>query len=78
VVEETAVDDPFVEEVAVSAALAVDDLEANTVWPANSVTPRVASRDPPANQKVAARALRIPRRRRAPIGRSEGGGMTNR
>jgi hypothetical protein len=44
----------------------VDELEAKTVWPASSVRPSVASTDPLVNQTVTARALRIPRRRRAP------------
>ncbi len=50
--------------------VAVDDVDAMTVWPASSVRPSVASSDPLVNQKVTARALRIPRRRRAPA-RSE-------
>jgi hypothetical protein len=41
-------------------------LEASTVCPANSVRPRVARSDPPANQRVTARALRTPRRRARP------------
>ncbi len=44
----------------------VDEVDAKTVWPASSVRPIVASNDPLVNQKVTARALRIPRRRRAP------------
>jgi hypothetical protein len=48
----------------------VDEVEAKTVWPASSVRPSVASSDPLVNQKVTARALRIPRRRRT-LERSE-------
>jgi hypothetical protein len=80
VVEETVVEAPVrpataLEEVVLAAA--PDALDARTVWPATSLSPRVASRDPPANHRVTARALRIPRRRRAPIERS-GGDMTSR
>ena len=56
--DEVDVDDVEVDE--------VDEVEAKTVWPASSVRPSVASSDPLVNQKVTARALRIPRRRRAP------------
>ncbi len=70
------VEPDVVDEDAGLALTVVDEVEAKTVWPASSVRPRVASSDPPVNQKVTARALRIPRRRRAPE-RSEGD-MVNR
>ncbi len=63
VVDEAAVDEPSLVEVVDG-----DEEEARTVWPANSVRPMVPSSDPPANHNVTARALRIPRRRLAPVG----------
>jgi hypothetical protein len=72
-----AVEEGPADELAVWADVLVADPEARTVWPATSVSPSVASSDPPANQNVTARALRIPRLRRAPGGRSEDA-MTDR
>ena len=67
VVDVTLVETPADDEASMtSMTLSVDELEAKTVWPASSVRPSVASSDPLVNQKVTARALRIPRRRRAP------------
>jgi hypothetical protein len=66
VVGVTRVEPGAVDEDAALAVVAVDELDAKTVWPASSVRPRVATSDPLVNQKVTARALRIPRRRRAP------------
>ena len=77
VVDAAAVEEGPADELAVWADALVGDPEARTVWPATSVSPRVASSDPPANQNVTARALRIPRLRRAPGERSEDA-MTDR
>ena len=75
-VEDTVLDVAPVEEdpvdrAVVCAVVVVGDAEANTVWAAASVSPRVANTDPLANQNVTARALRIPRLRGAPGERSE-------
>ena len=77
VLDAAAVEEDPADELAVWADALVGDPEARTVWPASSVSPRVASSDPPANQNVTARALRIPRLRRAPGERSEDA-MTDR
>ena len=63
---DTAVVDVTRVEAAADDEVDVDEVDAKTVWPASSVRPIVASNDPLVNQKVTARALRIPRRRRAP------------
>jgi hypothetical protein len=63
-------DEALVDELSLVEVVDVDEAEARTVWPANSLRPMVPSSDPPANQKVTARALRIPRRRLAPVERS--------
>jgi hypothetical protein len=73
------VEEPVVIEVpAVVEEVVLGEAEARMVWPAISVKPRVASSDAPASQNVATRALRIPRRRLAPLERSEDVGITDR